>query len=125
MFMNSFNGRYFVKTRNIEPSAAWSVNASVWYGRSVSWVCLHLKNGGHVDLFIVRDVNEDRRALESLRSSLRGGRFSPEGNGWEYFMTDNALTQTLLRGGSETMCFGCHSAAKDLDFVFSADLLNP
>lgn len=55
----------------------------------------------------------------------RGGAFSPEGNGREYFVTDNALTQTLLRGGSETMWFGCHSAAKDLDFVFSADVLNP
>lgn len=55
----------------------------------------------------------------------RGAQFSPEGNGWEYFMTDTALTQTMMRGGSETMCFGCHSAAKDLDFVFSADVLNP
>lgn len=55
----------------------------------------------------------------------RGGAFSPDGNGWEYFMTDTALSQTLLRGGSDTMCFGCHNAAKDLDFVFSATALNP
>lgn len=55
----------------------------------------------------------------------RGGRFSPDGNGWEYFMTDTALTQSMMRGGSDTMCFGCHSAAKDLDFVFSAEVLKP
>ncbi len=55
----------------------------------------------------------------------RGGQFSPEGNGWEYFMTDTSFSQVLLRGGSETMCFGCHSAAKDLDFVFSATALSP
>jgi hypothetical protein len=28
--MNSFMGKYFVKTRNIETVAAWSVNAAVW-----------------------------------------------------------------------------------------------
>jgi hypothetical protein len=50
----------------------------------------------------------------------RGGTFDPEGNGWEFFMTDTNLTQTLLRGGSETMCYACHSAAKDSDFMFSA-----
>ncbi len=55
----------------------------------------------------------------------RGGQFSPDGNGWEYFMTDTALTQAMMRGGSDTMCFGCHSAAKDLDFVFSAEVLKP
>ncbi len=55
----------------------------------------------------------------------RGGAFSPEGNGWEYFMADTSLSQTLLRGGSETMCFGCHSAAKQTDFVFSAPVLGP
>lgn len=55
----------------------------------------------------------------------RGDTFSPDGNGWESFMTDTALTQSMMRGGSETMCFGCHSAVKDLDFVFSASALKP
>lgn len=55
----------------------------------------------------------------------RGGGFNPEGSGWEYFMTDTALTQTLMRGGHETMCFGCHSAARDKDFVFSASVPGP
>ncbi len=55
----------------------------------------------------------------------RGGAFNPEGNGWEYFMTDTNLTQTLLRWGSETMCFACHSGAKDTEFVFSAAELEP
>jgi|GEM_PF-2930807 len=40
-------------------------------------------------------------------------------------MTDTALTQIMMRAGSDTMCFGCHSAAKDLDFVFSAEVLDP
>lgn len=31
-----------------------------WNGRKVSLVCLHLKDGGHVDLFVVRDVEWDR-----------------------------------------------------------------
>ena len=48
----------------------------------------------------------------------RGGTFSPEGNGWEYFMTDLAFTQTLAQGGSETMCFSCHNSVKDRDFVW-------
>lgn len=38
-------------------------------------------------------------------------------------MTDTALTQTMLRGGGETMCAGCHSAAQDTDFAFSAPVL--
>lgn len=55
----------------------------------------------------------------------RGGKFNADGNGWEYFMTDTALTQAMMRGGDDTMCFGCHSAAKDRDFVFSAEALKP
>lgn len=31
-----------------------------WNGRKVSLVCLHLKDGGHVDLFVVRDVDWGR-----------------------------------------------------------------
>jgi hypothetical protein len=53
----------------------------------------------------------------------RGGTFSPEGNGWEYFMSDSALSQTQMRGGSDTLCFGCHSGAKNTDFMFSAPKL--
>ena len=31
-----------------------------WNGRKVSLICLHLQDGGHVDLFVVRDVKWDR-----------------------------------------------------------------
>lgn len=54
----------------------------------------------------------------------RGGNFDPQGSGWEYFMADNELKQTFLRGDSTSaaMCFSCHSKAKDLDYVFSASV---
>lgn len=68
------------------------------------------------------DVNGQPGAVVDALTIMvkRGGSFNPDGGRWEYFMTDTALTQTMLRGGLETMCAGCHSAARESDYVFSA-----
>ena len=54
----------------------------------------------------------------------RGGRFNPEGNGWEFFqLTASAQgTRIVSRGGAEVKnlvgsCQGCHAPAKSFDFV--------
>lgn len=54
----------------------------------------------------------------------RGGSFNPEGNGWDWIMADISLNETLLRGGNETFCHGCHVATQDTDFAFSAAKLD-
>jgi hypothetical protein len=55
----------------------------------------------------------------------RGGGFNPEFGGWEWFML-NPETRTVLKNaegnevrGAIQMCNGCHSQAKDKDFVFT------
>src|SRR5690242_10692988 len=52
----------------------------------------------------------------------RGGKFNPEGDGWEFFrLTTSAQgTQILSRGGAEVAnqfgpCQGCHAGAKNFD----------
>jgi hypothetical protein len=67
------------------------------------------------------DVNgQPGNLVEALTVMVkRGGTFNPTGSGWEYFMTDTALTETLMRGGADTMCYGCHSAATTRDWVFT------
>ena len=78
-----------------------------------------------IGAMLVKELHEDNNGQPgAITGALtimakRGGNFDPEGNGWEYFMTDTNLTETLLRGGSETTCFACHIAARDTDFVFS------
>jgi hypothetical protein len=54
----------------------------------------------------------------------RGGRFNPEGDGWEFFRLSvtSAGTRILARGGAEVTnivgsCQGCHAAARSYDFV--------
>jgi len=54
----------------------------------------------------------------------RGGRFNPEGDGWEFFRLSvtPAGTKILARGGAEVVniagsCQGCHAAARSYDFV--------
>lgn len=82
-----------------------------------------------VGTVLVKELREDVNGLPGAVTDAltvmvkRGGSFNPEGGRWEYFMTDTALTQTMMRGGAETMCAGCHSAAKDSDFAFSATVL--
>jgi hypothetical protein len=49
----------------------------------------------------------------------RGGNFDPEHGGWEYFSLNvsHAGTRIRSRGGAETPCYGCHSAARSFDYV--------
>ena len=54
----------------------------------------------------------------------RGGRFNPEGDGWEFFRlaVTPAGTRILARGGAEVVniagsCQSCHAAARSYDFV--------
>ena len=54
----------------------------------------------------------------------RGGRFNPEGDGWEFFRLSvtPAGTKILARGGAEVVniagsCQSCHAAARSYDFV--------
>ena len=54
----------------------------------------------------------------------RGGRFNPEGDGWEFFRLSvtPAGTRILARGGAEVAnfagsCHGCHAAARGYDLV--------
>jgi hypothetical protein len=56
----------------------------------------------------------------------RGGKFNPEGDGWEFFAlgVSAAGTTIITRGGPEAVsqfgggsCQGCHAAAADFDFV--------
>ena len=54
----------------------------------------------------------------------RGGRFNPEGDGWELFRLSVTPvgTRILARGGAEVAnfagsCQGCHAAARGYDLV--------
>jgi len=54
----------------------------------------------------------------------RGGRFNPDGDGWEFFRlaVTPAGTEIVARGGPEVTngagsCQGCHAAARGYDFV--------
>lgn len=54
----------------------------------------------------------------------RGGRFNPEGDGWEFFRLSvtPAGTKILARGGAEVVniagsCQSCHALARSYDFV--------
>lgn len=58
-------------------------------------------------------------------SVKRGGGFSPDSNGWEFFSLDASRAGTTIRqrgvrdvtnqfGGN---CFSCHEAARDYDFL--------
>ncbi len=57
----------------------------------------------------------------------RGGGFNPDGNGWEWFMTDTKLETILTQGDNATagggVCAGCHSGANvnnnGTDWVFN------
>jgi hypothetical protein len=54
----------------------------------------------------------------------RGGRFNPEGDGWEFFRLSVSAegTHIIARGGAEVTnfagsCQNCHVAARAYDFV--------
>ena len=54
----------------------------------------------------------------------RGGRFNPDGDGWEFFRLSVTAdsTQIVARGGAEVKnfagsCQNCHAAARPYDFV--------
>jgi cytochrome c peroxidase len=57
----------------------------------------------------------------------RGADFNPDGNGWEWFMTDVNLTTVLTQGDNATagdgMCATCHAGANTnsngTDWVFN------
>lgn len=54
----------------------------------------------------------------------RGGRFNPDGDGWEFFRLSVTAEEThiIARGGAEVTnfagsCQNCHVAARAYDFV--------
>jgi hypothetical protein len=60
----------------------------------------------------------------------RGGRFNPEGRGWEFFRLLRSPEGTVIdqRGGPEVVnaftgdsCQGCHGAAPDFDLICEKD----
>jgi hypothetical protein len=71
-----------------------------WNGRRVSMVCLHLKDGGHVDLFIVRHVNwdHDGPGVEPLLALVgRMNTASWSKNGRTYILSGEATDEQLRR----------------------------
>jgi hypothetical protein len=70
-----------------------------WHGRRVALICLHLKDGGHVDLFVVRDVNWDRGpGMEPLLAQVgRMNTVSWSKNGQTYLLSAEATDEELRR----------------------------
>jgi len=92
----------------------------------------HVKavNGQYVKRTII--LKELRDKDGNLAGALtvmvkRGGGFNPDGDGWEWFMTDTTLTTVITRGDNATagggMCAGCHNGANTnnngVDWVFT------
>lgn len=78
---------------------------------------------------IVKELRDEMGTLTGALTMMvkRGGDFNPDGNGWEYFMTDIDLSTIYTQGDNETagdgMCAGCHAAANSnnngIDWVFA------
>jgi hypothetical protein len=71
-----------------------------WNGRKVSLVCLHLNDGGHVDLFVIRDVEWDRSGpgLEPLLAHIGQRNTASWSKGaLTYILVANASDEELRR----------------------------
>ncbi len=62
--------------------------------------------------------NADGSVERLLAMTKRGNGFNSANNGWEWFFLD-ASGAISTRGGDIALCNGCHSGARDRDFVFS------
>ncbi len=71
-----------------------------WNGRTVSMVCLHLQVGGHVDLFVVRDVKWDQAGLGAEPLLAQVGPMNTASwskDGRTYILTAKATDEELRR----------------------------
>ena len=81
-----------------------------------------------VGTIIVKELRDGSGNLAGGLTMLvkRGGDFNPEGDGWEWFMTNTTLDTVLTQGDNATamdgMCASCHGAANindnGTDWVF-------
>ena len=73
-----------------------------------------------VGTIFFKEVKDDAGAIIGLTAmAKRGGDFDPDHNDWEWFMLDPATGDIADRGLFDGMCFSCHMAAEDTDYVFS------
>ena len=67
-----------------------------------------------------KDISVDGKSIGVTAMVKRGGSYSRNGNGWEYFTLMNGMVAShgdTLMGG---MCMGCHShAGSEQDFIFT------
>ncbi len=89
-----------------------------------------VSNGEYpVGSIILKELTDDQGNLQGAFTVMvkRGGKFNPEGNGWEWFMVSTDFSTVLTQGDNATagdgMCAGCHAAANQnnngLDWVFT------
>ncbi len=82
-----------------------------------------------VGTMILKELRDANNKLQGAITVMvkRGGSFNPDGNGWEWFMTDTGLTTILSQGDNATagggMCASCHAGANTnnngTDWVFN------
>ena len=88
------------------------------------------KNGEYkVGTIIVKELRDGMGNLAGGVTMLvkRGGDFNPDGNGWEWFMTNTTLDTVYTQGDNAMaaggMCASCHASANvndnGTDWVFS------
>lgn len=71
---------------------------------------------------VVKEIKAKNGTVKAITGmAKRGGEFSKANNGWEYFRIDPSTRKISERGDSLTSggCLGCHSAAKDQDYLFT------
>ncbi len=71
-----------------------------WHGRKVSMVCFHLGDGGHIDLFVIRNVEWDRPAPGERPLLAHVGQMNTASwseNGRTYVLAANATDEELKR----------------------------
>jgi hypothetical protein len=87
-------------------------------------------NGKYPDSTIIAKLAKNRAGVvfEVVGLVKRGGNFSPNGGGWEWFLLNENGTiakdanGALLRGGANFLgggCIGCHNRVSGSDFVFT------
>lgn len=70
-------------------------------------------------IFFKEVKNEGGDVIGLTAMAKRGNDFDPDHNDWEWFMLDPATGNIAERGLFDGMCFSCHMAAEDTDYVFS------
>ena len=82
-----------------------------------------------VGSMVLKELTDAQGKLAGAFTVLvkRGGKFNPDGNGWEWFMVSPDFSEVLTQGDNATagggVCASCHSAANQnnngIDWVFT------